>query len=207
MPPRFQLARPASKRRHIRRYIRAAWRDYLALWREFNRPIIIFLLFTCVGGFVYGELHALSYPTERLPLIDRPYAMIQMMILESPPLTLPREPHLIIFWYLMPVVLVYVVGRGASDFVRLFLNRDERRDAWRVALASTIKNHVIVFGAGHVGIRVVHELDRMGYDVVVIDNDPDPGLEDFLHELRIPLIIADGRVASTLEKANLDNAL
>ncbi|PJF29639.1 MAG: hypothetical protein CUN52_07390 [Phototrophicales bacterium] len=206
-PPRSQLAVPAHKRRHLARYLRAAWRDYLALWREFNHPILVFLFFTCVIGFIYGELHAIAYPDENLPIIDRPYAMLQMMILESPPLTLPREPHLIFFWYLMPVVLVYVVGRGASDFVRLFLNRSERRDAWRIALASTMKNHVIVFGAGHVGVRVIAELDRMGYDVVVIDNDPDPGLEDFLHELRVPLIIADGRIASTLEKANLNNAL
>lgn len=207
MPPRSQLVVPAHKRRHIRRYIRAMWRDYIALWREFHQPILVFLFFTCVIGFIYGELHAISYPDEWLPIIDRPYAMVQMMILETPPLTLPREPHLIFFWYLMPVVLLYVAGRGASDFVRLFLNRDERRDAWRVALASTIKNHVIVFGAGHVGVRVIMELDRMGYDVVVIDDDPDPGLEDFLQELRIPLIIGDGRIASTLEKANLKDAL
>lgn len=207
MPPRSQLAIPAHKRRHIRRYIRAAWRDYMALWREFNHPILIFLFFTCVVGFIYGELHASAYPDERLPIIDRPYAMLQMMILESPPLTLPREPHLIFFWYMMPVVLLYIAGRGASDFVRLFLNRDERRDAWRMALASTMKNHVIVFGAGHVGVRVITELDRMGYDIVVIDNDPDPGLEDLLQELRVPLIMADGRIASTLEKANLKDAL
>ncbi|MCL4253453.1 MAG: NAD-binding protein [Anaerolineae bacterium] len=207
MPPRTQLAIPAHKRRHIRRYIRAVWRDYMALWREFHQPILVFLFFTCVVGFIYGELHASVYPDERLPIIDRPYAMLQMMIIESPPLTLPREPHLIFFWYMMPVVLVYVVGRGAADFVRLFLNRDERRDAWRMAVASTMKNHVIVFGAGHVGVRVITELDRMGYDIVVIDNDPDPGLEDLLQELRVPLIMADGRIASTLEKANLKDAL
>jgi len=207
MPPRSQVIAPIKKRRHIIRYIRAVWRDYLALWREFHHPILVFLFFTCVIGVIYGELHAVSYPDERLPMIDRPYAMLQMMILESPPLTLPKEPHLIFFWYLSPLVLVYVVGRGAADFVRLFLNRDERRDAWRIALASTMKNHVIVFGAGHVGVRVVVELDRMGYDVVVIDNDPDPGLEDLLHELRVPLIKADGRITSTLEKVNLEDAL
>ncbi|MDX2075361.1 MAG: TrkA family potassium uptake protein [bacterium] len=207
MPPKSQLIILPKKRRHILRYFRAVWRDYSALFREFNRAIIIFLLFTGVGGFIYGELHALSYPTERLPLIARPYAMIQMMILETPPFTLPQEPHLIFFWYLMPVVLVYLVGRGASDFVRLFLNRDERRDAWRIALASTMKNHVVIFGAGHVGIRVVNELHRMGYDMVVIDNAPDLGIEERLQHLRVPLIRADGRLVSTLEKANIQDAL
>lgn len=207
MHPRSQVIAPIKKRRHIRRYIRAIWRDYLALWREFSHPIMVFLFFTVVVGFIYGELHLIAHPDEYLPIIDRPYAMIQMMILESPPFTLPQEPYLIFFWYLMPVVLVYVVGRGASDFVRLFLNWDERRDAWRIALASTMKNHVIVFGAGHVGIRVVNELHRMGYDVVVIDNSPDPGIEERLQELRAPLIIGDGRLASTLEKAGLNDAL
>ena len=207
MSPRSQVIPPIKKRRHIRRYVRAVWRDYFALWREFNHPIVVFLFFTIVIGFIYGELHALTYPDERLPLIDRPYTMIQMMILESPPLTLPQEPHLIFFWYLMPVVLVYVVGRGASDFVRLFLNWDERRDAWRIALASTMKNHVIIFGAGHVGIRVVNELHRMGYDIVVIDNEPDAGIEERLQELRVPLIIGDGRLPSVLDKASLKDAM
>jgi hypothetical protein len=38
------------------RTLRATYRDSLALWREFNRPILIFLITTIGGGLLYGEM-------------------------------------------------------------------------------------------------------------------------------------------------------
>ena len=121
------------------------------------------------------------------------------MIME-PPSAVPSEWYLIIFWYLMPPIGVFIIGLGAADFLRLFFNRHERRDAWGEAVASMFRNHIIVFGAGHVGLRVIRELVAMAFDVVVIDDSPDPGVEDELEHLNVPLIIGDGRVTTTLEK-------
>ena len=38
------------------RILRAAWRDTNALWREFRRPILAFLIAMFGGGWLYGEL-------------------------------------------------------------------------------------------------------------------------------------------------------
>ncbi|MFW5709139.1 MAG: potassium channel family protein [Chloroflexota bacterium] len=207
MPYSQLISTQSRKRRSFRRYTVAVLRDYWALWHEFKRPIVYFLLATVGVGILYGELHAVAYPDEVVALIDRPYMMLQLMILESPDLTVPWEPHLIVFWYVLPVFFVYIVASGAADFVRLFFSRDERQDAWMEALASTYRNHVIVFGAGHVGMRVIIELSQMGYDVVVIDNEPDDGVDEALDKLRVPLILGDGRTSAILEKAGLPYAV
>jgi Trk K+ transport system NAD-binding subunit len=73
-------------------------------------------------------------------------------------------------------------------------------------VALSFRNHIIVFGAGHVGLRVIRELVAMGFDVVVIDNAPDPGVSDELSALNVPIIVADGRLTATLEKAQLPHA-
>lgn len=164
----------------------------------------MFLLATLGGGWLYGELMVVAgYP--RVPFIDLPYMMVLLMILESFT-DIPPEPYLIIFWYVMPLIALYVVGQGVTDFVRLFFNRGERRSAWEEAVASTYRNHVIVLGIGHVGTRVIRTLVDMGSEVVAVDNEPDSTVEAALAALRVPLIAGDGRAPATLEKAGLRHA-
>lgn len=192
------------KRNRAFKTLRALWRDSSALIREFQRPISVFLVVTIVGGYFYGELHQFS-GRPPIALIDRPYIMLQLMILGSP-YDVPPEWYLIIFWYALPLILIFIVGNGVADFVRLFFNRDGRRAAWREALVSTYRRHVIVFGAGHVGLRVVRTLAEMGIDVVVLDNHPDKEKDFVLGELGVPVIVDDGRETSVLVKAGLRDA-
>lgn len=184
--------------------VRAVLRDTRALLREFRLPISLFAVVTLGGGWLYGELHVIA-GYERIPYYDLPYIMTAFMVLESP-LDLPKEPYLIIFWYLMPPIAVFIFGRGAADFVRLFFNRSERRDAWEEAVASTYRDHIIVLGVGHVGQGVVKALVELGFDVVVVDKSLTPELDDKLSELGVPAIIGDGRELSVLEKAGLRTA-
>ncbi len=184
----------------IGRFLKALWQDSQALWREFQSPILAFFLVTLVGGFAYGELHELAGKGD-LALIDRPYIMLQLMILETP-YDAPSEWYLMVFWYGLPVIFVFIVGNGVADFVRLFFNRSGR-DAWKEALVSTYRNHIIIFGAGHVGLRVARVLAEMGVDIVVVDNDPDEEAVFVLGELDVPVIRGDGRATMILEKAGL----
>ncbi|MBZ0288601.1 MAG: hypothetical protein K8I30_13370, partial [Anaerolineae bacterium] len=134
-----RLIMPHARRRRTRfmRVVRALWRDSSALWREFRMPISVFLLTLFGGGFLYGELLVRAgYP--RVPYVDLPYMMLGLMVLQ-PPTEAPPQPELIAFWYVLPALAVYIIGRGASDFVRLFFNRSERRAAWEEAVASTYR--------------------------------------------------------------------
>ncbi len=191
----------ASPRRRYARILRAVWRDSNALLREFRRPLLAFVIALLGGGWLYGEL-LVAAGYERIPYLALPYMMGDLMILQNPT-DIPGEPYLLAFWYIMPVIAVYVIGRGITDFMRLFFNRGERRGAWEEAVASTYRNHIIVMGIGHVGLRVVRALEEMGSEVVAIDIDePDNPLAD-LSDLRTPLIEGDGRTLTVLEKAGM----
>jgi Trk K+ transport system NAD-binding subunit len=186
------------------RAMRAAWYHALALSREFRVPIVGFILLVGVGGLIYGELYeALRGVT--VPLIVRPYVILQLMILEAPE-AVPPELPLVAFWYVMPVGFVLLVSLGAADFVNLVFNRDDQRNPWAEALALTYRNHVVVFGAGHVGQRVIKDLVTMGLDVVAIDQSPSTVAEQRLGEMGVPIVRGDGRLAVTLDKARLGHA-
>src|SRR5690606_11172155 len=191
---------PTSRRRRMR-ILRAAWRDTSALWSEFRRPIIAFIGATIGGGWLYGDLMVYAgYP--RPPCVDLPYMMVALMVFESFT-EIPPEPYLIAFGYIMPLVALYVIGQGVTDFLRLFFNRGERRSAWEEALASTYRNHIIVMGMGHIGTRVTHMLTEIGAEIVAVDIDPTNHPIDVFEDLKVPLIVGDGRKLETLEKAGL----
>jgi voltage-gated potassium channel len=205
--PRSSLLIPEHQWRRMGRgwrTVRAAYRNARVLWREFRRPILVFVVAAFGGGWLYGELWtAAGY--ERIPYVDLPYTMMALMIVE-PPTDLPHEVQLIVFWYLMPVIAAYVAGRGILDFVNLFFNPTERQNAWEEAVASTYRNHVIVLGVGHLGLRVIRALAKMGFDTVAIDYQITPARAEELRKLRVPLVNSDGRLASTLEQAALPAA-
>ncbi len=190
--------------RLLPRTARAAWFHAVALLREFRVPLVGFLVLLVVGGVIYGEIYE-SIRGVPVPLIDRPYIILQLMILEAPE-AVPPEGALVAFWYLMPLGFVLLVGLGAADFVNLVFNRDENRNPWAEALALTYRNHVIVFGAGHVGQRVIRDVVAMGLDVVAIDNSPSAHAEKRLGEMGVPIIRGDGRLPETLEKARITHA-
>lgn len=176
----------------------------MALWREFHWPILAFLGVTCGGGFLYGVLWARAGYTP-LPFIDLPYIIMGFMVFQPHTEPLPN-PELMVFWYIMPLMALLIVGRGAADFVRLFFDRSGRRNAWEEAVASTYRNHVIILGIGHVGLRVARTLCGMGFDVVAIDQKTKPEIDDELSAIGIPVIVGDGRLPQTLEKAGLRQA-
>ncbi len=206
--PKPQLLLP-SGRRPITRYmrtLRAIWRDTSALLKEFRVPILALLIATVGGGWLYGELYLIARG-ERISMLDLPYDMIQLMTLQGiPEEKPPPEPYLVIFWYGMPLIGLYVIGRGAVDFGRLFFDRSGRRNAWEEAVASTYRNHIIVIGIGHVGLRIVRQLVAMGFEVVCIDGALSAEKDDELSHLHVPLVIGDGRLPAMMEKAGIQHA-
>ncbi len=73
---------------------------------------------------------------------------------------------------------------------------------WR----SRMRNHVVLCGLGHVGIRVLEQLRKLGEEVVVIDRADDPRFLDEAKLMGVPVITGDVRQPSTLERANVKEA-
>ncbi len=199
--------RGRSRKDRIIRILRAIRHDTAALMHEFRLPIVTFIIATIGGGWLYSYLLEYYHPelAAGYSYVDYPWMMVALMTVE-PVHDIPKELPLVIFWYLMPVLAVYVIGQGAVDFVRLFFNRSNRRDAWEEAVASTYRNHVIIIGLGHVGERVMYTLVAMGFDVVAIELEMPDELDKRLNALGVPTIIGDARQLTTLEKAGIRRA-
>jgi Trk K+ transport system NAD-binding subunit len=198
-----------SRRRRVRgwlaRRIRATQHHVEALLREFRGPLVGFVALAVGGGWAYGELYAFARGID-IPHYDRPYVMLQLMLLEAPE-TVPPEWYLAAFWYALPLAFIVLVGLGAADFLELFFNRgDDDRNRWQEALAMTYRNHAIVLGAGHVGLRVVRDLTDLGQEVVVVDQDPHVEALDALEVFGVPVVRGDARMGSVLERASLAQA-
>jgi len=208
--PYSQLVVPQSPKRSTRfyRFFRAVWHDTRALVREFRRPLLAIILSVIIGGIVYGELHTFAGIDPHIAMIDRPYTMIQLMILETPAeySRTPHEWYLIIFWYLQPAIGIYIIGQGAVDFVRLFFDRNERRSAWELAVAQTYRNHIVLVGAGHVGLRIARTLSQLGFEMVAVDDNLDAETDDELAILGVPVVSDDARTTSTLRNAGIERA-
>ncbi len=86
----------------------------------------------------------------------------------------------------------FILGSRISEF-------------WDVARVPT-RNHYIVCGLGGIGMQIVRQLISQGYEVVVIESDPQ---NRFLHTARsldVPIIREDATLADTLKTANIYKA-
>ena len=105
--------------------------------------------------------------------------------------------------------IMMLVGAGLVGICYALINDfvlgSRLKQFWDVSRVPT-RNHYIVCGLGQIGMRIVNHLLSQGYEVVVIDSDPN---NRFLHNTRslgVPVIIEDANLSSTLRAANIKNA-
>lgn len=66
--------------------------------------------------------------------------------------------------------------------------------------------HIIVCGAGDVGMRLIECLQLAGADLVVIERNQTGRFNQRIRELGLPMLIADATLADTLERAGIAGA-
>lgn len=64
-------------------------------------------------------------------------------------------------------------------------------------------NHYIVCGLGGIGIQIVDQLHSLGYEVVVIERDPNNRFLATARSLGVPVILEDASLSTTLKAANI----
>jgi len=69
----------------------------------------------------------------------------------------------------MPIIGIVMLAQGLADFGSLLFNRRSRSKEWEMAVASTLKNHIILVGLGHLGYRVAIKLHEMDEQIAVIE--------------------------------------
>jgi len=75
-----------------------------------------------------------------------------------------------------------------------------------MAVASTLENHIVLIGLGHLGYRIVEKLNEMGKDVAVIELNPAVDAFKAVQKMGVPVIQEDAARSVALEAANIKEA-
>jgi voltage-gated potassium channel Kch len=109
-----------------------------------------------------------------------------------------------IFTAVMMIVGAGVIGIWYALINDLVLG-SRLKQAWDAARIP-IRNHYIVCGLGGIGTQIARQLHAQGHEIVAIEFDRDNRFLHNIRSLRIPAIIEDASLASTLKAANIKRA-
>lgn len=187
--------------------MRSRRRRILANLYYLRRPTLEFL--PILGGMI-GLLLVGSHCFARLyqdPMTYREalyhtYCLIFMEHL----LDFPEHWLLQAFYFLLPPVGLAVILDGIVRFSYHILRRDESSSEWVSAMSKTMKNHVILFGLGKLGLRVLQELLKLGELVIVVESDEHCPNIAFARKNGVPVRVGTGREEGILEEVNLAEA-
>lgn len=186
------------------RRIRATWRDTLILIHEFQAPLILFTVAVIGGGWAYFAIaKAVGEPVNSTG--EAIYKVLSAAFLQ-PLGDFPQHIVLQIFHFVMPLVGVIILAQGLTDFASLLFNRRARSKEWEMAVASTMNNHIVLIGLGHLGYRVAQKLYEMGESIAVVELNPGTHTAVAARDMGIPVIQADARHPGALESANIKEA-
>lgn len=195
---------PTGNAKRIIRRMRASWRDTQLLLREFRQPLLLFAILTISSGFLYYWLSI--YAGKPLNSVVEAVYLTMLLTFLQPTIAFPQEWYLQAFFFFMPVVGVYILAQGLTDFGTLLFNRRARGKEWEMAVASTYNKHVVLVGLGHLGFRVVKKLRELDQEVVVIETHPEADLLHHLRELDVTVLEDDGTRETTLLAAGVQRA-
>ena len=183
---------------------RAGWRDTFILMMEFQTPLIVFIVVVAGGGLYYGWLAArVGEPVRSTG--EAVYIVLSATFLQVVG-DFPQNVFLQSFHFLMPILGVIILAQGLADFGGLLFNRRSRNKEWEMAVASTMKNHIVLVGLGHLGYRVVQQLRDMGREVVVVEQNPSIDSFKAVQRMGVPVIQEDATRRIALESANIKDA-
>jgi Trk K+ transport system NAD-binding subunit len=180
-------------------------RDTLILLREFRSVILWFSLAIIGGGMAFYFISNLVHePVDSMA--EAIYTVLTITFLQPPNREFPHHFILQAFHFVMPLIGVVMLAQGLADFGSLLFNRRARSKEWEMAVASTLKNHVILVGLGHLGYRIALKLHEMGEQVAAIEYKADADTLNAVRDLDIPVIHDDATRPTALEAANVRSA-
>ncbi|MFN8382269.1 MAG: NAD-binding protein [Anaerolineales bacterium] len=191
--------------KHRWRHFQASVRDTTILLREFKAPLLWFSVAILGGGFLYNFIaNLVNEPMDGL--VESIYTVLIATFLQPANRTFPHHIALQLFHFLMPVIGLIVLAQGLADFSVLLFNRRARTKEWEMAVASTLRKHIILVGLGHLGYRVALKLHEMGEQIAVIEFNADTDTLNAARNLGIPVIHDDATRPVALEAANVKDA-
>jgi Trk K+ transport system NAD-binding subunit len=186
------------------RHWKAGWRDTLILLKEFQLPLLLFAVAVVGGGMAYAAIaKVVGTPVDSLT--EAIYIVLTAAFLQ-PVGEFPNSFGLQIFHFIMPLIGIIILAHGLAEFGSLLFNRRARGKEWEMAVASTMNNHIVLIGLGHLGYRVAQRLHEIGKSVVVVELNLGTHTTAAARDMGIPVIHGDARHHGALEGANIRDA-
>ena len=153
-----------------------------------------------LGGLAFRHLY--HQPLTYSEALYHTYCLIFMEHL----LDFPKHLLLQVLFFALPPLGLAVILDGIVRFSYHILSRDERSPEWVSAMSKTMKRHVILFGLGKLGLRVLQQLIRLNELVIVVERDPNNPNIAYAHRQGVPVRVGNGREEGLLCDLNVEQA-
>lgn len=178
-----------------------AWLYYMRRpLRQFAPVFVAGGLIVLGGGFAFHRLY------------DAPISFGEAMwvtfalVMGEPIADWPSHWLLEALHYILPITGLVVVLDGLVRFSVYAFRRDAMSPEWVNAMASIMRGHVILFGLGKVGLRVLQQLVALKQQVLVIEKDPQCPNFAYARKHGVPIRVGNGREEGILDELNLAEA-
>jgi Trk K+ transport system NAD-binding subunit len=128
------------------------------------------------------------------------------LLFAQPIIDIPDNGPIEALAMIIPPLGIVTVAEGLVRFAVLFFAKTRNDKEWFAVLAQTMKDHVIVCGAGRVGFRVFEQLQKLRVPLVMIEKDEGKPSLSGIRAAGVPVLIDDVRSAGALDRANVRNA-
>jgi TrkA-N domain/RyR domain len=178
------------------------WQRVRGLYKSRRWPVIGVLACTSIALGMYG-LGEIAVPVTAtkhvlIPIPDQLYYLVGLFRFGSPPADFPLPVAFEIARWLAPFTLI-LAGLGAISAIFT-----EQLGQLRVYL--WYRNHVVICGAGRVGMRLTSTFRGRNKRVVVIDHNPLVSDVEECRELGVPVIRGDAADPAVLRHAMVERA-
>ncbi len=178
-----------------------AWLFYLRKPTLQFLPILgALIVLVLLGGLAFTRLY-----DEPLTYGRAVYLVYTLLFGES---VSPAPGHwlLDVICFVTPVLGLVVILDGVVRFSYHILRRDETSHDWVQAVAKTMNNHVILFGLGKVGMRILQQLLKLGEQVIVLEKDAQCANFAYARKHGVPVRVGHGREEGVLDELNVVQA-
>jgi Trk K+ transport system NAD-binding subunit len=176
------------------------------LWvlvRRFKLTFFSLALLVFGGGTLMWRLYAhIGQPITWSRAVFSAY----FLLFAQPTMEIPDYAPLEALFTIIPPLGIVTVAEGLVRFAVLFFAKTRNDKEWFTVLAQTLKDHVIVCGAGRVGFRVFEQFARLDVPMVMIERDEHAPFVSAIRAASVPVLIEDVRSARALEQANIKAA-
>lgn len=186
-----------------RRNLRANVRYFWTLLKRFKITFAL-LAFVQFGGSL--AIWADSRDEARPISFVKAMGEIYFLMMGEPTFELPDTAGMMLLTVLVPPLGLAIIADGLVRFAYLFFAKHKNDQEWITVLADSMKDHVVLCGAGRVGYRILEQLERLKIDVLVIEKNESSPFVHTIRDLKIPILIDDVRSDTVLQATNITAA-